>query len=130
MCDEAAMTADEWLYELQRPNARLTPLRILALDALLRMRRKTAREWGALVAPHRNADGTIGDTAPLTQDEVSLLGSLGANDAAVLAGDGIKHLEGMVGTLDEWLADGRTPYGEIAARRARPVPMLPDGEAP
>lgn len=42
---------------------------------------------------------------------------------------GTQHLEGMVGTLDEMLAATHPVYQQIAAQRARPVPMLPDQEA-
>ena len=42
---------------------------------------------------------------------------------------GTQHLEGMVGTLDEFLAATAPPYRQLADKRARPSPMLPDREA-
>lgn len=40
-----------------------------------------------------------------------------------------EHLEGMVGTLDEMLAATHPVYQQIAAKRSRPVPMLPEQDA-
>lgn len=48
---------------------------------------------------------------------------------------GTQHLEGMIGSLDEWLATGNPHYQQIAEKRARPVVpsdsrgMLPEQEA-
>lgn len=42
---------------------------------------------------------------------------------------GTQHLEGMLGTFDEWLATTNGYYQQLAEKRARPVPMLPDQQA-
>jgi hypothetical protein len=129
MCDEQAMTAEEWLYELQRPNAKLTPMRVLMLDVLLRMRRKTIREWASILSPKRLPNGEMGDSDPLTQDEAALLGAISTYDQGVLTSGGVQHLEGMVGTLDEFLHASNPLYRQLADKRAKPAPMLPEREA-
>lgn len=130
MCDEQAMTAEEWLYDLQRPGAKLTPMHVLMLDALLRMRRKTAKEWGMTVGVKVLPDGSAGDSEPLTQDEATLCGVLTNHDRALGTETATKHLEGMVGTIDEFMAlTDPIGYGAIAEKRSRPVTMLPEREA-
>ena len=40
---------------------------------------------------------------------------------------GTQHLEGMVGTLDAFLASTNEQYRGLAEKRGRPVPMIPGG---
>lgn len=43
---------------------------------------------------------------------------------------GTQHLEGIVGTLDEWLADSNSIYHAIAAKRSRPAPAIGEAAEP
>jgi hypothetical protein len=126
MCDEQAMTAEEWLYELQRPGAKLTPLKVMMLDALLRMRRKTVKQWGASIGVRPLPDGSPGDSEPLTQDEAVLCAVLTNHDRALAIENATAHLEGMVGTLDDFLAGTNPLYQAVAAKRSRPAPAIPE----
>ena len=63
--------------------------------------------------------------AKLTLSEFMALCLLHIRENCKDARLGTQHLEGMVGTLDEFMA-GDDRYRAIAAKRARPVPMLPE----
>lgn len=67
--------------------------------------------------------------AQLTLSEFMALCLLHIRENAKDSRLGTQHLEGMVGSIDEWLAAGNPHYRRIAERRAQPVPMLPDREA-
>jgi hypothetical protein len=105
---EKRQTIEQWLYELQRPGAELTLQEIIALDALLRLPKKTIREWaGQLALRAKTADPRLDpapDSAPITLSEAALLAGITANDNAVAMQNALGHLEAMFGAVDEFLA--------------------------
>lgn len=83
------------------------------------MERRTIKGWVHFL---ENPD------AQLTLSEFMALCLLHSRDEDVKTRLGTEHLEGMVGTLDEFLHASNSLYQQLADRRAKPV-ALPDREA-
>lgn len=66
--------------------------------------------------------------ARLTLSELMALCLLHIRENVKDARLGTQHLEGMVGTLDELMHATNPLYQQLADRRARPAPMLPEQE--
>lgn len=80
--------------------------------------RKTVAQWVySLEAPD----------AQLTLSEFMALCLLHIRENVKDAREGTQHLEGMVGTLDEFLAGSSAPYRAVADRRAAPSSALGRG---
>jgi hypothetical protein len=63
--------------------------------------------------------------AQLTITEFMALSLLHIRENVKDARLGTEHLEGMLGTLDEWLARTDPRYGALANGRAKPIPLQP-----
>lgn len=61
--------------------------------------------------------------AQLTLSEFMALCLLHIRENVKDARLGTQHLEGMIGTLDDMLAQTHALYGALAAQRARPAPI-------
>lgn len=82
--------------------------------------RRTVRQWEHhLLTPD----------AQLTLSELMALCLLSIRENVEGGNLGTQHLEGMIGTLDEFLYATNPLYRQLADKRARPAPMLPDREA-
>lgn len=82
------------------------------------MERRTVKGW---VHHLENPD------AQLTLSEFMALCLLHIRENVKDAREGTQHLEGMVGTLDEFLAESSAPYRALADRRAAPSTALGRG---
>lgn len=67
--------------------------------------------------------------AQLTLSEFMALNLVHIRENMKDARQGTQHLEGMVGTLDEFLHASNPLYQQLAERRAKPTPMLPERES-
>jgi hypothetical protein len=67
--------------------------------------------------------------AQLTLSEFMALCLLHVRENVKDARLGTQHLEGMIGTLDEFLHASDPRYRQLADKRSRPAPMLPGQEA-
>lgn len=82
------------------------------------MERRTVKGW----VHHLEAPD-----AQLTLSEFMALCLLHIRENVKDAREGTQHLEGMVGTLDEFLAGSSAPYRALADRRAAPSVALGRG---
>lgn len=70
-------------------------------------------------------------TAPdalLTLEELQTLAIIEMRDNVMKGREATEHVEGMIGSLDGWLAERDPGYRAVAARRSRPAEMLPGGQ--
>jgi hypothetical protein len=77
--------------------------------------RMTLKQWEHhLLAPD----------AQLTLSELMALVLLNIRENMEHGAQGTQHLEGMVGTLDDFLAGTNPLYQAVAAKRSKPAPAL------
>ena len=67
--------------------------------------------------------------AQLTLSELMALCLLAIREQVANGAQGTQHVEGMVGTLDEFLHASNPLYRQLADKRSKPAPMLPEREA-
>lgn len=81
-------TVAGWLHQWRDPDARLTPLELIARWCAEQLERKTMRQWASIGPTLRSPTDPpeSADTAPITMLEAALLAGISANDRAVEAG--------------------------------------------
>lgn len=123
MSEERRMIRRQWVRRLTDPDEPLTLDEFKAVPAAFLLRELTVGEF---IAP---LEAAFENSRPMTLLEVLVLTLAHTRENVKDARMGTQHLEGMVGTLDEFLARmNPETYGLLAAKRARPTPMLPEQE--
>jgi hypothetical protein len=106
------LTLAGWHHDLTAPERTYTLLELLLLWIVVRLQKRTMREWASRCAPLRAGD----DTPPLTMDEALLFAAISGQDRQAETQAATEHLEGMFGRFETFMAfdaaSGRYPIDE------------------
>lgn len=123
MTKERTMVRRQWIRRLTDPDEPLTLAELSAVPAALLLREMST---GELVAP---LDTAVKTGLPMTMLEAFFIALVHTRENVKDGRLAAQRTEGVMATLDEFMADPSVPYAQVAAKRAQPVPMIPEQEA-